>query len=341
MHGASSPRPRSRCVSRDLGWPAKALDAARATLEAHGDRANAAHAGNLEARRLLLLGRLDDAGRTLAAIDVRGLPPALIAGHELVAAGIAIRRLKTKPARAALAAGRGRGPGSGYPGAHRGGGGSGPGPRHDGGKGDRRRRGTPAPVSARWRRFSRPGVLVVDACRNVVREAGTLVSLATRPVLFALARALAEAWPDDVPRSTLLARAFGAKHADELHRARLRVEVGRLRAELRPLAEGDARRSRASCLRHRTGARSWCWRRRSTRSMRRCSPSSPTASRGRARRWRSRSGASPRTVQRALGELAATGKVQWFGRGRARRWMTLPVPGFPTALLLPGPLPGD
>ena len=79
--------------------------------------------------------------------------------------------------------------------------------------------------------------LVVDACRYVVRDARTVVSLATRPVLFALARALGEAWPADVPRSTLLARAFRAKFADESHRARLRVEIGRLRRVLRPLAD--------------------------------------------------------------------------------------------------------
>jgi hypothetical protein len=51
-------------------------------------------------------------------------------------------------------------------------------------------------------------------------------------------------------------------------------------------------------------------------------------------------GVSPRSVQRALEQLSGTGKVQWFGRGRARRWMTPPIPGFPTTLLLPGPLPG-
>ncbi len=68
------------------------------------------------------------------------------------------------------------------------------------------------------------GTLVVDACRNVVRNAGTVVSLATRPVLFTLARALGEAWPGDVPRSALLARAFRAKHADE---SRSRTAAGR------------------------------------------------------------------------------------------------------------------
>jgi hypothetical protein len=90
-------------VSRDLGWPAKALDAARATLEEHGDRVNAAHARYLEIRRLLLIGRLDQAERTLAELDPAPFPPALMAAHELVVAGIAMRRLRTKAARAALA----------------------------------------------------------------------------------------------------------------------------------------------------------------------------------------------------------------------------------------------
>src|SRR6266852_4601590 len=90
-------------VSCDLGWPAKALDAARATLEAHGDRVNAAHARYLEARRMLLIGRLDEAEHTLAELDPVSLPPALRAAHELVVAGIAMRRVRTKAARAALA----------------------------------------------------------------------------------------------------------------------------------------------------------------------------------------------------------------------------------------------
>jgi hypothetical protein len=169
---------------------------------------------------------------------------------------------------------------------------------------------------------------------------GTVVSLATRPVLFALARALGEAWPGDVPRSTLLARAFRAKHADESHRARLRVEIGRLRAELRALADVSAtKRGFALAPRARTrGRRAGAARRRGA-----C---------GGARLPRRRrvvvelgpgdcAWASPRTVQRALDSLAAAGKVQSFGRGRARRWMTPPVPGFPTILLLPGPLPSD
>jgi hypothetical protein len=181
-------------------------------------------------------------------------------------------------------------------------------------------------------------VLVVDACRNVVRDAGTVVSLATRPVLFALARALGEAWPGDVPRSTLVARAFRAKHADESHRARLRVEAGRLRAELRTLADVSAT-TRGFAL--------------APRRAREVVVLAPPVDEQHAavlafladgESWSSTAlaialGASPRTVQRALDSLAAAGKVQSFGRGRARRWITPPVPGFPTTLLLPGPLP--
>src|SRR5262245_57226958 len=90
-------------VSRDLGWPPSTLDAARATLEAHGDRVNAAHARCLEVRRLLLVGRIDEAERRLAEGDPGPLPPAARAAHELVKAGIAVRRLRIGAARAALA----------------------------------------------------------------------------------------------------------------------------------------------------------------------------------------------------------------------------------------------
>jgi DNA-binding transcriptional ArsR family regulator len=183
-------------------------------------------------------------------------------------------------------------------------------------------------------------VLVVDACRYVVRGAGTVISLARRPVLFALARALGEAWPGDVPRDVLLARAFGAKFVDESHRARLRVEVGRLRRALRTVARISAtkRGFAMTPLRFRKivvlarpveeehGA--------------------VLAFLADGESWSSSAlalalGASQRTVQRALDSLAAAGKVQSFGLARARRWMTPPVPGFTTILLLPAPLPID
>jgi hypothetical protein len=184
------------------------------------------------------------------------------------------------------------------------------------------------------------GALVVDACRHVVRDASMVIPLATRPVLFALARALGEAWPGDVPRSTLIARAFRTKHADESHRARLRVEVGRLRVEFRTLADVSATK------------RGFALVPRLAREVVVLAP--PVEERHAAvlalladgESWSSSAlaialGASPRTVQRALDLLAAADKVQSFGRGRARRWMTPLVPGFPTILLLPGPLPSD
>ncbi|MGZ3286370.1 MAG: helix-turn-helix domain-containing protein, partial [Xanthobacteraceae bacterium] len=170
--------------------------------------------------------------------------------------------------------------------------------------------------------------------------ANTLVSLESRPVLFALARALGEAWPDDVPRSTLLARAFGAKFADESHRARLRVEIGRLRKALATLASVNAT-ARGFALVPRRGREVVVLARPVDEEH-----ADVLAFLADGESWSSSAlalalGASQRTVQRALDALAATGKVQWFGRGRARRWMTPPVPGFPTTLLLPAPLPGD
>jgi hypothetical protein len=183
------------------------------------------------------------------------------------------------------------------------------------------------------------GALVVDACRHVVRDADAAVSLARRPVLLALARALGEAWPDDVPRDVLVARAFGAKHADDSHRARLRVEMGRLRAALRLLAAVSATK-RGFALAPRCALEVVVLAR-------------PVEERHAAvlafladgEAWSSSAlalalGMSQRHVQRALESLAATGKVQSFGRGPTRRWTTPPVPGFTTALLLPAPLPG-
>jgi hypothetical protein len=182
--------------------------------------------------------------------------------------------------------------------------------------------------------------LVVDACRHVVRDGGDVVSLARRPVLFALARALGEAWPADVPRDMLIARAFGAKHADESHRARLRVEVGRLRGVLRTLADVSATKRGFVLAPHR--AREVVVLARPIEEQHAAVLAFLTDGES----WSSSAlalalGASPRTVQRALGALAASGKVQSFGRGRARRWLTPPVPGFTTTLLLPAPLPSD
>ncbi|OWV75231.1 DNA-binding protein [Rhizobium sp. R634] len=326
-------------VSRDLGWPVKALDGARKVLEAHGDRVNSAHAGNIAVRRLVLIGRLDEAEQAMAALDPAPLPPPLRAAHELVAAGIAIRRLRTDAARAALDR-------------------AGLAARHA---------DMPvltAEVEAAARVLDLPaarlvspggerplllaevealfasGTLVVDACRHVVRAAGAVVPLASRPVLFALARALAEAWPADVARGALIARAFRGKHADESHRARLRVEIGRLRAELAGLAEVSATK-RGFALSPRGGGKVAV-----LAPLVEGPHAAVLALLADGEAWSSSAlaialGASPRTVQRALDTLAGEGRVRSLGRGRARRWMSPPLSSFPTILLLPGPLPSD
>jgi hypothetical protein len=326
-------------VSRDLGWPAKALDAARATLEAHGDRVNAAHARTLEVRRLLLIGHLDEAERMVEEVDPAPFPPASRVAHELVVAGIAMRRLRTMTARAALTRAALAARDADIP-------------------------ALTAEVESASQVLNAPAArligrgeerlllledveallasnaLVVDACRYVVRDAHTVVSLATRPVLFALARALGEAWPGDVPRSTLIARAFRGRQADESHRARLRVEVGRLRVELGTLADVSATNRGFTLEPHSA-----------TEVVVLVPPveaqhTAMLAFLADGESWSSSAlaialGTSPRTVQRALDSLSVEGKVQSFGRGPALRWMTPPLPGFPTILLLPGPLPGD
>lgn len=324
-------------VSRDLGWPVKALDAARATLEKHGDRLNAAHAGHLKVRRLLLIGRLDEAEDVLAGLDPAPLPPASRAAHELAVAGIAMRRLKTKAARAALEWARHAARRAGIP-------------------------GLVAEVDSAFLSLETPAArliaggeersllleevealqaspaLVVDTFRYVVRKQETTVSLATRPVLFALVRALAEAWPADVPRAALIARAFGGRHADESHRARLRVEIGRLRAELRPLAGIEATSQGFALAPRQAGVVAVLARPIEERH------AVVLAFLADGEAWASSAlalalGAGQRSVQRALEQLAEAGKVQSFGHGRARRWMTPPVAGFTTTLLLPAPLP--
>jgi DNA-binding transcriptional ArsR family regulator len=326
-------------VSRDLGWPAKALEAARVTLEQHGGRVNAAYAQYLEVRRLLLIGRIDEAECTLGEIDSTPLPPALSTTHELLVAGIAMRRLRTKAARAALARAKCAAHQAHIP-------------------------ALTAEVEAALLVLNTPAArliasgeerllvleevealltskaLVLDACRNVVRDRGTVVSLARRPVLFALARALGEAWPGDVPRETLLARAFGARRPDESHRARLRVEVGRLRTMLRTLADVSATKRGFALAPHRAGKVVVLARPVEDEH------AAVLAFLADGESWSSSAlalalGSSQRTVQRALDSLASAGKVQSYGRGRACRWMTPPVPGFTTILLLPAPPPID
>jgi len=326
-------------VSRDLGWPEHALRAAWATLEAHGDAVNAAHARNLAARRLLLIGQLDDAERLLAGFDPAPLPPTSRAAYELTVAGAAIRRLKTNNARAAFDRAAQAARQADIPALT------------TEVENAARVLHTPAArmitrgeerlvVLAEAEALLESGALVIDACRNAVSDRRTHIPLATRPILFALARALGEAWPGDASRDELFMRAFRARHTDESHRARLRVEIGRLRVQLRELAVLSATR-RGFAL--------------APLEAKEVVVLAPPADEQNAavlalladgEAWSSSAlaialDASPRTVQRALEQLAASGKAQAFGRGPARRWTAPSVPGFPTVLLLPGPAPGD
>ncbi|MFB6447345.1 helix-turn-helix domain-containing protein [Bradyrhizobium tunisiense] len=343
--GPSEAVARARCivaeaeialVSRELNWPVRTLAAARATLEKHGDLVNAAHAGHVEARRLLLLGRHDEAEDALAEVVTSPLPPASQVVRELVVAGIAIRRLRTKDARAALdrAARAARLAGiaalaSEVEGANL---------VLDTPAARLITRGREHPLLlGQVEALARSKALVVDTFHHSVRRNGIVVPLGTRPVLFALARLLAQAWPADVSREALMTAAFHARHADESHRARLRVEIGRLRAKLRPLADVSATKQGFALTPHKTRdvlvlARPVEEKHATVLAF--LSDGEPWSSSALALAL----GTSARTVQRALEELARSNKVQCFGHGRARRWLTPPVPGFPTGLLLPGPL---
>jgi AraC-like DNA-binding protein len=343
--GARERLARARCqvaeaevalAARDLTRPAQALEAAARTLEALGDRANALHARLVAARRQLLVGELAAAERTLTAASTAGAPPGLAARAELTRAELLLRRVRAAEAAATLERAQAAAAAAGIPALAA--------------EVERVRRALQAP-SARLIRSGvvRPvrleevealfasGELVVDACRRAVRGPARSVSLARRPVLFALAGVLGEAWPVDVPRDRLVERVFRQHSADESHRARLRVELGRLRAALRPLArieatargyalapleasavvvlapplEGEA----GAILALLEGGESW-----STSAIAQAL------------------GASQRTVQRALRELEETAAVRAVGRARARRWLAPALGGFATHLLLPGAL---
>ena len=337
---------RARCIladaevalaTRDLGVSQRSLAAVAATLEAHADRSNALQVRLIAARRLLLLGQLDEAAAELARLDTRGIPPSLAVVAELIAAELALRSLLTGPALEALAraqeaAERARVPALlaevvearaalDRPAARR------------------LLEGNEQPLRLEEvAALQGSGALVVDACRRGLRAGVAWLPLARRPVLFALIRALAEAWPADVDRRTLIVRAFRSRHADETHRARLRVEIGRLRA----LA--------ASMARIESTARGFVLAPRGRRDVVVLAPpidgaqASLVALISDGAPWSTSAlaqamGASQRTIQRALTELEVAGQVRSIGRGRARRWLSPPLAGFTTILLLPASLP--
>lgn len=339
---------RARCVvaeaevalaQRELGGSPRALMAAAKALAARGDTANAWRAQLIAARWPLLMGRLDEAAAQLEPLNGQALPPSLAAMAHLTAAELALRSLRTGPARQALARATQAAERAGVPALRaevdearaaldR------PAARRVGGGGEQvlRLQDVEALLASR--------ALVVDACRRGLSAGAAWQSLASRPVLFALAFALAQAWPGDVDRQALIARAFRTKHPDETHRARLRVEIGRLRAMAAGVADITAT-PRGFRLVPRDG-----------RPVIALAPPiegeqaalQALLSDGAA--WSTSAlalalGASQRTVQRALAELQARGRARAIGQARTRRWLAPPLAGFTTILLLPASLPLD
>jgi hypothetical protein len=344
--GTHEPMAQARCIvaeaevalaMRDLADSPRPLAAAVATLEARGDAANAVHARLIAARRWLLLGRLDDARAALAQVDRRGLTPALAAVAELVAAELDLRALRMDTARAALARAQAAAARSGVPALvaeaadaqavlER------PAARRQGAAGEQVLR---LDEVAAW---LGSGALVVDACRHGLRRGDEALLMARRPVLFVLVRALGEAWPGDVGRDVLIARAFRTRRPDETHRARLRVEIGRLRALAKPFADIDAT-ARGFVLRPHDG-----------REVAVLAPpidgdsAALLALLSDGAAWSTSAlalalGASQRTVQRALAMLEAEARVRAIGQARSRRWLAPSLAGFATILLLPSALP--
>jgi hypothetical protein len=344
--GAHEARSRARCVvaqaevalaMRDLSASPRPLVAAIATLEAHADRANAMHARLVAVRRLLLLGRLDAAAPALAEVDTAGLPPALQTVAALTRAELALRSLHLPEARAALAAASKAADQAGVP-------------------------ALSAEVADAHEILARPaarrilagearalrleeaqalrasGALVVDACRRELGSGTVSIALTRRPVLFVLALALARAWPGDTDRNELIAQAFRTRRPDETHRARLRVEIARLRKLMAPLARIEAT------------ARGFALLPRGEREVAVLLPpidgeaAALQALLADGAAWSSSAlalarGARQRTVQRALVELEAEGRVRSIGRARAQRWLAPPLAAFTTILLLPVALP--
>lgn len=326
-------------VLRDIAASSRTLDAATRTLESSGDRGNALHARLIAARRLLLLGRMDKAAQVLPRIPNGGMPPAIDTAVALVDAEIALRTLRVADARAALqrahaAALRARVPALlgevsdlhaqlSRPAARR-----------------------QNPLGAQPMRLDEveallaSGALVVDACRHALRIGSRGLPLARRPLLFVLLRALATAWPNDVTREALIGEAFRLRDPDETHRARLRVEIGRLRAVVKAFARIEAT------------ARGFSFRPLEDVEVAVLIPPidgeqgalSALLADGSA--WSTSAlaialGISQRSVQRALLDLQVQGNVRAVGNARAQRWLAPPLSHITTILLLPAALPGE
>jgi hypothetical protein len=322
---------------RDLGSSQRALATAAGTLAKLGDRHNAQLARLVVARRALLLGQTTTAAAALATLDDGAASPVLRVLEELTRAEIAMRSLCIADARACLDRAEGAAIRVQVPAllaelaAARG--------QLDLPAGRCTWRGreellTLDGVAALLER----GDLIVDACRRGVRLGQVWVPLARRPVLFTLVHALAAQAPADVSRQTLIERTFRIRRADDTHRARLRVELGRLRKLLDGIARIEATPdgfALLACNHHDVMV---------------LEPPIPgeaaslLALLADGAAWSTSAlalatGVSHRTVQRSLAELETQGRVRSIQRARARRWLAPPLAEFTTILLLPAALP--
>ncbi len=339
--GDRAPAARARCVvaeaevalaSRDLVAAGRALDAAVRVLDASGDLENARFARLQGVRRWLLLGQLRDADAALAALDFEGASARIVASAELLRADIAMRSLHARDARAALERAFAAARRAGLPPLLA--------------EVTRAARGLEAPAARLLRAGKLAPItlasaeavlassdLVVNACQREICLCQDRVRLLTRPVLFALAQTLAESLPGAASREALIQRAFGAAKSNESLRARLRVELGRLRRLLRGLAELRATeggfllvpraRAKVSVLLPPTDE----------------ATSALFALLSSGESWSTSGlaaalGCSQRAVQRALAALQSDGRVEATGRGRSRRWVARPSSDFATTMLL-------
>lgn len=333
---------RARCLvaeaevalaSRILGWAPQTLSSAADDLARAGDRVNALHARLILVRRALLLGRIDEAGERLSALDLRAAPARHVAIAELARAEIALRSVRTRAARAALVRAASAAQRSHVPALIH----------------EVERAGAllEQPAARELRdgeerllrideveALLRSRTLVLDGCARSLRRGSRVVALVRRPVLFALVRTLCEHWPRAADRDVLIARAFAARRSNESHRVRLRVELGRLRrlcagiARIEPTATGFVLRPlRASVVRTLLPPVEG-------------DDGALLALLADGQAWSSSAlalalGQSQRNVQRALAEQLELGHVRALGAGRARRWLCAPRFGIATTLLLP------
>ena len=339
--GSRAPMARARCLvaeaevclaTRELGAFPRGLEKALSELAAHGDQRNALHGRLVWVRHAILLGRLDEAAAALKRLAFEGAPPALCAIYALCRSEIDLRRVRARSAFAELSRAAKWASRAGIAALEA--------------EVQQARRLAEQPAArlveqgqARLltllevEELLGTGALIVDACRRRVRQGSVGISLAKRPILFALLSCLG-ADARGASRQALVLSAFEAKRLNESHRARLRVEIGRLRRLLLPLCaieptpegfrlilkakgpvqvllppvEGGAAALQALL------ADGLAW---------------STSALGLAL------GESQRNVQRSLADLEAQGKARAVGRGRSQRWLAPPLTGFTTALLLP------